>query len=113
MSGNEGRLHQAFLNILSNAEQAIPDNGTIRIKTSRNDTGISIAITDTGIGIPEENLPRISEPFFTTKPPGQGTGLGLSITYSILEEHGGKVSLKSEVNKGTEFLVLFSLQKSR
>ena len=109
MSGNEGRLHQAFLNILSNAEQAILDNGTIRIETSVNDKTISVAITDTGIGISEENLPRISEPFFTTKPAGQGTGLGLYITYSILEEHRGKVYLKSEVNKGTEFLVLFTL----
>lgn len=112
ITGNEGRLHQAFLNILSNAEQAIVDKGTIHIETNVQHDRISVSIADSGCGISEANLTKVSDPFFTTKAPGQGTGLGLSITYNIMEDHNGKVYLKSEVDKGTEFLVLFSLTKS-
>jgi signal transduction histidine kinase len=73
IQGNEGRLHQAFLNILSNAEQAIQGEGTIRLETKVSNGVISIAIADTGCGIPYENLSRIRDPFFTTKAPGVGT----------------------------------------
>ncbi len=109
MTGNEGRLHQAFLNILSNAEQAIPGMGTIHIKTNVMNDIVSISIADTGSGLSKENLLKISDPFFTTKPPGEGTGLGLSITYKIIETHGGKISVSSEPGKGTDFLILFPL----
>lgn len=105
MKGSEGKLHQAFLNIISNAEQAIESSGTIEIKTIVYDQNIFVEIKDTGCGISDENLTRIGDPFFTTKAPGQGTGLGLFITYSILEEHHGAISVESQLNKGTIFTV--------
>jgi len=106
ITGNEGQLHQAFLNILSNAEQAIMEKGTIRITTNHVGNDISIKISDTGIGIPKENLKRISDPFFTTKEPGKGTGLGLSITYKIIDDHKGKISINSDLDKGTEVSII-------
>jgi len=105
VKGNEGRLHQAFLNILSNAEQAIEGKGIIHIETKVSENVISISITDTGCGIPYENLSRIRDPFFTTKAPGEGTGLGLSITYKIIENHAGKILVTSEQTKGTKFVI--------
>lgn len=111
--GNEGKLHQAFLNILANAEQAISGNGIIRIKTTIDEGNFSVSISDTGCGISKENLLKISDPFFTTKPPGEGTGLGLSITYKIIENHGGKISVTSEQNIGTNFIVLIPLMSNK
>ncbi len=105
IEGNEGKLHQAFLNILSNAEQAIEKKGEIMIKTSLNKEFVEIRISDTGNGIKEENLAKIHDPFFTTKPPGEGTGLGLSITNSIIEEHKGRIQVFSEVGEGSEFII--------
>jgi PAS domain S-box-containing protein len=107
--GNEGQLHQAILNILSNAEQAIRQNGIIRIKTAVENNQLSLTISDNGHGIATEHLARISDPFFTTKAPGEGTGLGLSITYKIIAEHNGKIFVKSELNRGTEFVLLFPI----
>lgn len=104
--GNEGRLHQVFLNMISNAIQAIQDEGEIRLKTRVRKEEIEIHISDNGCGISEEHLSRISDPFFTTKDPGQGTGLGLSISYKIIEEHGGHVDVSSEVGKGTTFTII-------
>ncbi len=101
--GNDGRLHQVFLNILSNAEQAITDTGIITIQTSVNNEQILVNISDTGYGIDDKTISRIMDPFFTTKPPGEGTGLGLSIAYTIIEEHGGKIKVSSEIGKGTIF----------
>ncbi len=109
--GNEGKLHQAFLNIIANAEQAIDQRGSIQIETRAKKNLIIVSITDTGSGISQENLSKISDPFFTTKPVGRGTGLGLSITYKIVHEHNGKIEVKSEVNKGTTFTVLFKVDK--
>ena len=110
--GNEGKLHQVFINLISNAEQAIQGNGIIRITTKKENGQLSIAIEDTGCGISKENLSKIGDPFFTTKLPGQGTGLGLSITYQIIESHGGKILVTSELNQGTKFLLLFDHIKS-
>ncbi len=104
--GNVGGLHQVFLNILSNAEQAMDSKGEILIKTSSNQNKINVEITDTGYGIAEEDIHKITDPFFTTKDPGKGTGLGLSITYNIIREHGGTLHFKSELNKGTTAIVL-------
>lgn len=108
IKGNEGKLHQVFLNFLSNAEQAIESKGTVTIDTVVHEKTISISIADTGVGIDPENLKKISDPFFTTKPVGKGTGLGLTITYRIIEEHGGSVSVSSKAGKGTKFTVEFS-----
>ncbi len=105
VSGNVGQLHQAFLNILTNALQAIPEEGTISISTYHEGDKVCIEITDTGIGISKSDLPKITDPFFTTKEPGKGTGLGLSITYNIIKEHSGTLEFKSERMKGTTVLV--------
>jgi len=109
--GNAGKLHQSMLNILSNAQQAMERGGTLTVTTGARNDKVIIAIKDTGTGILEENLLKISDPFFTTKAPGSGIGLGLFITYSIIEEHGGEVHVTSNPNKGTEFIVTLDAQK--
>ncbi len=103
--GNQGKLHQAFLNLLSNAEQAIDDTGKITIEAKKLTDKIEVAISDTGHGISPEIISRIFDPFFTTKPPGKGTGLGLSITYEIIVQHKGSIDIKSEPGKGSTFIV--------
>ncbi len=110
VKGNVGRLHQVFVNLISNALQAIPDKGNITIKSEIIDTKAIIEIIDNGEGIEKENLSRISDPFFTTKAPGEGTGLGLSITQTIVKEHRGKMKFESEVNKGTKVVLSFPIK---
>ncbi len=105
-TGNAGRLHQAFLNILSNAEQAIAEKGTITITTDLKEDEIIVLISDDGMGIEEKYMKQIMDPFFTTKDPGVGTGLGLSITYKIIEEHRGKIDVRSKEGQGSEFRVI-------
>jgi signal transduction histidine kinase len=113
--GYSGQLQQVFMNLLTNAAQALgekPDGGTIRITTERRPPAsagqseqVVITVADDGPGIPPEVLPRIFDPFFTTKDVGQGSGLGLSIVHGIVERHGGSISVESEVGKGTTFTV--------
>ncbi len=105
------QLNQVFLNIITNAVQAIEDFGKITIKTWTENGTAKISIADTGIGISEVNLKKIFEPFFTTKPVGQGTGLGLSIVYKIIERHDGKIDVKSKENEGTEFIITLPLRQ--
>ncbi|WP_421763754.1 tetratricopeptide repeat-containing sensor histidine kinase [Ekhidna sp.] len=109
LKGNEGRLHQAMMNIIANAEQAINEEGTIEITTRKKDGFMEVWIEDDGEGIPEENLLKISDPFFTTKAPGEGTGLGLFITFSIIEEHGGSIDVQSIPGHGTKFIIKLPL----
>jgi signal transduction histidine kinase len=103
--GNNGQLHQVFLNLLTNAEQAITGKGTITISTKVIGQQIQVEIADDGIGIPKNVLPKIMDPFFTTKSPGKGTGLGLSIAYSIIEKHNGSLKITSSSDVGTTALV--------
>ena len=108
-----GQLNQVFMNILNNAVQAMPDDkkdAEITIYTEEADKEVVIRIKDNGVGIPDEIKNRIWEPFFTTKEVGVGTGLGMSITYGIIEKHGGKIELASEVGKGTEFAITLPKQ---
>lgn len=107
--GNEGRLHQAFLNIISNAEQAIEKKGQIVISGSKNEDSLHLTVKDNGMGIGEESIPKISDPFYTTKDPGSGTGLGLFITFSIIEEHGGTIDIESKLGIGTTVTVTLPL----
>jgi two-component system NtrC family sensor kinase len=100
-----GKLAQVFLNLLVNAAQAIEVKGTITIRTGQGDGHIWVEVTDTGCGIPPQSISRIFEPFFTTKDVGKGTGLGLHLAYSIVQAHGGKISVRSTVGKGTTFRV--------
>jgi len=101
LKGNEGELHQVFINILTNSIQSIEDEGVISITTQSSNNIVSITINDTGSGIAKENLAKIIEPFFTTKAPGEGVGLGLSISFNIIKEHNGEIEFESEINKGT------------
>jgi signal transduction histidine kinase len=100
-----GKLNQVFMNILTNSVLAIEGEGEIFITTSSVGDRARISIKDTGKGMPPEIRDHIFEPFFTTRAVGQGTGLGLSITYSIVEEHLGKIEVESEPGKGTEFII--------
>jgi len=100
------QLNQVFMNLLVNAAQAIATHGEIRIKTRREGNKVIVEISDTGAGIPKENLDRIFEPFFTTKEAKKGTGLGLSVAYGIIQKHNGEIEVESEVNKGTTFRVI-------
>jgi len=110
---NEGKLHQAMLNIISNAEQSIENTGIITIETELQDSNIIIKITDTGSGISEDDLQKIYDPFFTTKAPGKGTGLGLSITFNIIKEHKGTILYQSELQKGTTAIVTLPIKTSK
>lgn len=105
IQGNNGRLHQAFLNLLSNAMDAIEKTGRIDIESKANDAEVRVEIIDNGSGIKKEDMEKVLDPFFTTKAPGTGTGLGLSIAHSIIEEHKGNLSLRSEPGKGTQAIV--------
>ena len=106
---SEGKLSQVFLNLLINASHSIEegpaDQNLIELRAWSGEGQALVSIRDTGKGIPPENLARIWEPFFTTKPVGKGTGLGLSICKSIVEEFGGSISVESSVGQGTLFLV--------
>jgi len=105
--GNAGQLKQVFLNIIINAAEAMHGSGELTLTTfpSPDHTSIFMEFTDTGEGIPEENLSRIFEPFFTTRDVGKGTGLGLATSYGIVESHGGKIGVKSKVQEGTTFTI--------
>lgn len=112
VKGNSGKLHQVFMNIIANAEQAIEKQGTISITTTFDHSSAKVVIEDDGIGIPPEHLQKIADPFFTTKDPGKGTGLGLFITYSIVHEHGGDIHVQSGTEGGTKFEVVLPLKSS-
>jgi signal transduction histidine kinase len=107
VKGNASQLKQVFMNIIVNAAEAMHGSGTLAISTypAPDRKAVFVVFTDTGEGIPEENLTRIFDPFFTTKDVGKGTGLGLATSYGIIEEHGGKIGVKSKVGEGTTFTI--------
>jgi len=102
---NVQHLSQAFVNLLVNAAHAIDKTGEITVRTWQGAGSVFISISDTGCGIPAENLKRIFEPFFTTKEPGKGTGLGLSIVYNMVKKNDGEITVDSVPGKGTTFTV--------
>lgn len=106
---NPQKLGQVIMNLLINASQAIKERGIVEIKTYKDKTHAYIEVSDTGRGIPEENLKKIFDPFFTTKPVGKGTGLGLSISYDIIKKHDGEINVSSVVGKGTTFTIKLPL----
>ena len=87
------QIEQVLVNIISNAIQAMPSGGTLRVNLSQSDGAAAIAIQDNGIGISPEHQTRIFDPFFTTKPEGEGTGLGLSVSYGIISNHSGRIEV--------------------
>ncbi len=100
-----GQIKQVFLNIILNALDAMPDGGELTVATGwdRDRQAVWIAFTDNGVGIPAEDIPHIFEPFFTRKP--GGTGLGLTISYGIIERHGGRIEVESQIGRGSTFTV--------
>jgi two-component system, cell cycle sensor histidine kinase and response regulator CckA len=113
-------MEQVLVNLAVNARDAMPKGGSLVIRTScqqvdgttekyspqaRAGRSVCLVVSDTGCGIPPEDLPHIFEPFFTTKPVGKGTGLGLALVYGIVEKHGGWIDVKSEVGKGSSFSI--------
>ncbi|KON88467.1 diguanylate cyclase [Sporosarcina globispora] len=101
---DENRLKQVFLNLIKNGIEAMPDGGDITVSARIINNQVQIAIQDTGVGIPQEKLKNIGEPFFTTKK--NGNGLGLMVSFQIIESHNGKIFIESELNKGTTFNIV-------
>jgi signal transduction histidine kinase/ActR/RegA family two-component response regulator len=113
--GNETRLVQVMLNLVTNAAQSIapgsPDDNqiTVEVKLAETEGEVEIIVTDTGIGISEDHLPKVFEPFFTTKPAGEGTGLGLSICHRLIHAMGGRIQVTSEEGRGSRFSVFLAI----
>jgi two-component system, NtrC family, sensor kinase len=103
--GDNGQLQQAVIALATNAVDAMPFGGILKISARAHEDRVFIAVADNGIGIPSDNLPKIFEPFFTTKEVGRGTGLGLAVCYGILTEHGGSLDVQSTVGVGTTFTI--------
>ncbi len=105
--GSSNRLQQVFLNLFMNARDAMPSGGMLEVRSSATNGYVEVEVTDTGIGIQRESLTRIFDPFFTTKATGRGTGLGLSVSYGIIQEHAGKIEVRSTPGKGASFRLEF------
>ena len=102
---NAGQLNQVFMNLLTNAAQAIDGHGLITVRTGHGGGEVWVEVEDNGSGITPEHQARIFDPFFTTKPVGKGTGLGLSLAWSIVQKHGGRIDVDSKPGSGTRFRV--------
>ncbi|MER3425145.1 MAG: histidine kinase, partial [Nitrospiraceae bacterium] len=102
-------IDQVFVNMISNAVEAMKGTGRLTLTTQREDEMVCIRISDTGCGIPKAIIGKIFDPFVTTKDPGKGTGLGLSITHTIVTKHDGRISVESEEGKGTTFTIQFPI----
>lgn len=109
VKGVADQLKQVFLNLLTNAKDAIKGRGTVTIITEHLERQLAVHISDTGSGITDEGLPHIFEPFFSTKAAAKGTGLGLSISYGIIKGHGGDVTVNSKSGQGSTFTVTLPL----
>ncbi len=107
------QINQVFMNLLVNAAHAIEKQGTITLRSGHEGDDVWIEIGDSGQGIPADKLKRIFDPFYTTKPVGVGTGLGLSLSYSIVKKHHGRIEVKSEVGKGTQFTVRLPIKHKK
>jgi len=103
--GNEGELRQVFLVLVINALDAMANKGTLTVETGAQGSGIGVRISDTGPGIPPENMQRIFQPFYTTKTDTGGTGLGLSIAHRIIANHLGSIEVSSGPEQGATFAI--------
>lgn len=116
------KMQQVLINIILNAIQAMPEGGQLRIATSAADSiyindsfkkAVRVDISDTGVGIPRENLDKLFNPFFTTKEKGKGVGLGLSVVHGIIGKHKGRIDVDSELNKGTTFTIYLEVMDEK
>lgn len=110
VSVDSGQIQQAIIALATNAIDAMPEGGTLTFRAFPQQNRVTIEVQDTGIGIPPENMSKIFEPFFTTKEIGKGTGLGLAVCYGIITEHGGRLSVRSNVGVGTTFTIFLPNQ---
>ena len=99
------QINQIFINLITNAVQAMSGQGTLSLSTRDTGDWVEICVADTGCGIPAEHLEKIMDPFFTTKPVGEGTGLGLSIVNKIVHDHGGQILIDSKPDVGTRITI--------
>jgi signal transduction histidine kinase len=105
------QIQQALVNLVKNAMQAMTKGGTLTLQTAESSDGVWVSVSDTGGGIPQEQLNRIFEPFFTTKK--KGTGLGLMIVQRIVRAHGGRIDLESHIGRGTTFRIWLPLHERK
>jgi len=105
------QISQVLLNLLVNAIHAMPNGGTLRLTLSRKDRHLGLAVTDSGHRIPKDVLPKVFNPFFTTKEVGKGTGLGLTVVHGIITEHGGTIAVESEPGRGTTFTLTLPIHE--
>ena len=111
VSCHAAEINQVFLNLIINATQAMENGGTLKIKGKTENGNVCLEFSDTGVGIPENIISQIFNPFFTTKPPGSGTGLGLSLSYKIIvEKHNGAISVDSKPNQGAVFKITLPVE---
>jgi two-component system NtrC family sensor kinase len=103
VNADGGQIQQAVIALATNAIDAMPDGGDLEFRVFAKGNRVVIEVEDTGVGVAPENMSRIFEPFFTTKEVGKGTGLGLAVCYGIVSEHGGRLTVRSNVGKGTIF----------
>lgn len=111
INASKNQLRQVFLNLVANARDAMPNGGTLSVKTKADNENVKIEISDTGVGIKQEHIKRIFDSFFTTKDTVKGVGLGLSVCYGFIKDHGGDIEVKSKVNEGTTFSITFPVYK--
>jgi two-component system NtrC family sensor kinase len=111
INADGGQLQQAIIALATNAVDAMPHGGSLTFRAFSTNNRMTVEIRDTGVGIASENLSKIFEPFFTTKEVGKGTGLGLAVCYGIVTDHGGRLSVRSNVGVGTTFTIFLPTQK--
>jgi two-component system NtrC family sensor kinase len=103
---DRAQIQQIFSNVILNSIHATGEGGSIKIGLKRRGDDVEVEISDTGVGIPMENMKKVFNPFFTTRAVGEGVGLGLAISYGIVKKHGGEITIESEVGKGTRCIVI-------
>ena len=109
--GDKNQLQQVIMNLVLNACEAMPQGGTLLLSSASSGEHVAVQVSDTGCGIPAENLDKIFEPFFTTKSVGKGTGLGLAVSYGIVQQHGGSLEVHSEVGRGATFRITLPVSR--
>ncbi|HIJ55654.1 MAG TPA: PAS domain S-box protein, partial [Deltaproteobacteria bacterium] len=107
------QLRQVFLNMVTNARDAMPEGGTFSVKTRQDKDNIFIEVSDTGVGIKSEDIKRIFDAFFTTKDSVKGVGLGLSVCYGFIQDHGGDITVNSKPDEGTTFVITLPVYKDQ
>ncbi|HNU08436.1 MAG TPA: ATP-binding protein, partial [Pyrinomonadaceae bacterium] len=111
INADGGQIQQAIIALATNAIDAMPNGGALTFRAyATNEQRLTIEVQDTGVGIPSENMSKVFEPFFTTKEVGKGTGLGLAVCYGIITEHGGRLSVRSNVGVGTTFTIFLPIK---